>query len=69
MKLPSQVLMAGAMTGLGDSTVGYAVLIVLLVAVAVVVLVRLIAVFKILKQRHTRGERAGVEYEEIYLIR
>ena len=58
--------MADAMTRLGDSAVGYAALIVLLVAATVVALVRLIAVFKMLKQYHTRGEHAGFKYEEMH---
>ena len=58
--------MADAMTRLGDSAVGYAALIVLLVAATVVALVRLIAILKMLKQYHTRGEHAGFKYEEMH---
>jgi hypothetical protein len=49
------------MTGLGDSVVGYAVLIILLIAMTVVALMRLIAILKMLKQYHTRGQH-GEQY-------
>ena len=58
--------MTDAMTRLGNSAAGYAALIVLLVAATVVALVRLIAVFKMLKQYHTHGEHAGFKYEEMH---
>ena len=51
---------------LGDSAVGYTALIVLLVAMTVVALMRLIAVFNMLKQYHTHGEHAGFKYEEMH---
>ena len=57
--------MTDAMTRLGNSAVGYAVLIVLLVAMTVVALVRLIAVSKMLEQYLARGERARIKYEEM----
>ena len=57
--------MTDAMTRFGDSAIGYAVLIVLLVAMTVVALMRLIAILKILKQYHTRCEHAGFKYEEM----
>jgi len=58
--------MTDAMTRLGNSAAGYAALIVLLVAMTVVALVRLIAVFKMLKQYHTCGEHAGFKCEEMH---
>ena len=57
--------MTDAMNWLGNSAVGYAVLIVLLVAMTVVALVRLIAVSKMLEQYLARGERARIKYEEM----
>ena len=57
--------MMDAMTRLGNSAAGYAALIILLVAMTVVALVRLIAVVKMLKQYHTRGEHAGFKYGEM----
>jgi len=53
--------MTNAMTGLDDSVVGYAVLIILLIAMTVVALMRLIAILKMLKQYHTRGQH-GEQY-------
>jgi len=64
-KLPPQVLMEDVMIKLGDVTVGYAVLIVLLVAILVVALVRIVATFKILNQRHTRGKHVKDEHDEM----
>lgn len=57
--------MTDAMTRLGDGAAGYAALIVLLLAATVVALVRLIAVFKMLKQYHTPGEHAGFKHEDL----
>ena len=58
--------MTDPLTMLGDSVVGYAALIVLLVAMIVVALMRLIAVFNMLKQYHTHGEHASFKYEEMH---
>lgn len=58
--------MMDTLARLGDSAVGYAALMVLLVAMAVVALMRLIAVYKVLKWYHTHGEHAGFKYEEMH---
>ena len=55
-----------ALTRLGDSAVGYAALMALLVAMTVVALMRLIVVLEMLKQVHTPGEHAGFKYEEMH---
>ena len=57
--------MTYAMTRLGDSAIGYAALIVLLIVMAVVALVRLIAISKMLKQHIARGEHARTKREEM----
>ena len=56
------------MIQLGHVAVGYAVLIVLLVVILVVALVRIVATFKILNQRHTRGKHVRGEHEEMSVI-
>ena len=55
------------MIKLGQVTVGYAVLIVLLVVILVVAFVRIVVTFKILNQRHTRGKHVKDEHEEILI--
>jgi hypothetical protein len=57
--------MTDSLTRLSSDAVGYAVLIVLLVAMTVMALVRLIAVFRMLKQYYTPGEHAGFKHEEL----
>jgi len=44
------------MIKLGDVAVGYTVLFVLLVIILIVASVRIVATFKILNRRHTRGK-------------
>jgi len=53
------------MTKLDDVTVGYALLIVLLVVVLIAALVRIIATFRILKQRHTHKKQVRNEQEKM----
>jgi large-conductance mechanosensitive channel len=60
-----QITSAGrSLTNFNDSVVGYAVLILLLVAVVLVALIRYHAVLEILKQRDTCGEHTKAEDEE-----
>jgi hypothetical protein len=54
-----------AMTRLGDSAVGYAALIVLLVVMTFVASVRLIAASKMLTQYIARGEQGRTKREEM----
>ena len=67
-KLPPQVLMEDMMTKLGDVTVGYTVLIVLLVIILVVAWVRIVATFKILNRGHTCSKHVRGEHEEMPVI-
>jgi len=53
------------MTNFNDGVVGYAVLILLLVAVTLVVLIRYRAILEILKHRGTCGEHTRAEDEEM----
>ena len=63
--MPPQGWIENTISKLGDGAVGYAALIVLLVAMASVPLVRLVAALKILNQGHTHGEHASVKREEM----
>ena len=58
--------MMDTVSRLGDSAVGYAALMVLFVTMTVVALMRLIAVYEMLKRYHTHGEHAGFKYEEMH---
>jgi hypothetical protein len=60
--------MESVMIKLGDVTVGYTVLIVLLVIILIVASVRVVATFNILNRGHTCSKHVRGEHEEMAVI-
>ena len=63
------MLMESVMIKLGDVTVGYTVLIVLLAIILIVASVRAVAIFNVLNRSHTYSKYARGEREEMPVIR